>query len=165
MLFSEKLFCVLHVSENVIIYTCHWFIGPSRNKPFGSEFSDSNRKSGKVDYVTDNIVGHWPVFTVLLSSRLLPIYLAALTLLNIIGLCRVSSPGGIMARGTEETRRLPAWPHIMYHSQQHGLLNVIILCSSIDINAQTGLTQPYRTRNHTLNTDKGISRHIHLFVY
>ena len=52
---------MLHVSENVIIYTCHWFIGPSRNKPFGSEFSDSNRKSGKVDYVTDNIVGHWPV--------------------------------------------------------------------------------------------------------
>ena len=52
------------------------------------EFGDSsNRKSGKVYYVTDNI-GHWPVFTVLLSSRLCPIYLAALTLLNIIGLCR-----------------------------------------------------------------------------
>ena len=105
--FFTKNSFVLHVSENVIIYTCHWFIGPSRNKPFGSEFSDSNRKSGKVDYVTDNIVGHWPVFTVLLSSRLCPIYLAALTLLNIIGLCRVSSPGGIMARGTEETLLRP----------------------------------------------------------
>ena len=79
--------------------------GPSRNKLFVAEFGDSNRKSVKVDYVTDNIVGHWPVFTVLLSSRLWPIYLAALTtLLNIIGLCRVSSPGRIMARRTEETR-------------------------------------------------------------
>ena len=102
--FFPKNSFLLHVCL-IRMYVCLCFKGPSRNKPFCSEFGDSYRKSVKVDYVTDNIIGHWPVFTVLLSSRLCPIYLAALTLLNIIGLCRVSSPGRrIMA--TEEITSL-----------------------------------------------------------
>ena len=53
-----------------------------------------------MDYVTDKIIWQWPVFTVLLSSRLWPIYLAALTFLNIIGLFRGRRDHG---QGTEET--------------------------------------------------------------